>query len=139
MKRQGQYAIVEHTILVGIGIAIALGFLATFQALSDDIEGGATTAESRLLSKFMAANAIELAESGSNGRFTLELPEHITSNVYAIRLTDDGVEVVTTGTTELSTLYGLQNRLNVDGHVVSRAQTISLIYADGDLSLGEGQ
>lgn len=139
MYRQGQYAIVEHTILVGVGIALAIGFLATFQSIGDDIEGGATNTEAQLLSKFMAANSIELVESGAEGKFTLDMPEDITSNEYAIRFTDNGVEVVTTGLSKTATLYGLQEKLNAEGNIISRTPTVSIIYAGNDLSLGGEQ
>lgn len=139
MWRSGQYALVEHTILIGIGIVIAIGFLVAFQTLSGSIEGSATNVETRLLSSFIAVNAIELAESGGNGKFTLALPDDITDNTYAVRMTSSGVNVVTTGSTETTTLYGLEEKLRASGQVTSRDPTISLIYTDGALSVGEEQ
>lgn len=135
MQRIGQYAIVEHTILIGVGIALAIGFLIAFQTLSGNVEGSATSIETRLLSSYISANAIELVESGGNGKFTLALPDDITDNVYAVRLSDSGVNVVTTGSTETTSLYGLERRIRMDGSVTSQAQSVSLIYADGSLSV----
>lgn len=139
MRRIGQYAIVEHTILIGIGIAVAIGFLIAFQTLSSSVEGSATSIETRLLSSYVAANAVELVESGGNGKFTIDLPTDITDNVYAVRLTGNGVDVVTTGSTETTTLYGLERKLRPNGHVTSQMQTVSLVYADGELSVEEEQ
>ncbi len=139
MHRTGQYAIVEHTILIGIGIAIAIGFLATFQTLSGDIEGSATEIESQLLAMFIAANGIDLVESGADGRFTLTLPDDITDNVYAVQMTDNGVEVITTGRTTTASLYGVENRIDMNGHITSRTPEASLIYAGNQLSVVNDQ
>jgi hypothetical protein len=138
VHRIGQYAIVEHTILIGVGIALAIGFLIAFQTLSGSVEGSATSIETRLLSSYMAANAVGLVESGGNGKITLSLPDDITDNVYAVRLSDSGINVVTTGNTETASLYGLERRLEMDGSVTSQSQSVSLVYADGALSV-EGE
>jgi len=138
VHRIGQYAIVEHTILIGVGIALAIGFLIAFQTLSGSVEGSATSIETRLLSSYMAANAVGLVESGGNGKITLALPDDITDNVYAVRLSDSGINVVTTGNTETASLYGLERRLEMDGSVTSQSQSVSLVYADGVLSV-EGE
>lgn len=135
MKRTGQYAIVEHTILLGIGISIALGFMAGFQSLGTNVQGGAAESEAELLSLFVASNSIELVESGAEGKFTVALPASVAKQSYAVRLTDAGVEVISAGTRNTASLYGLPERLDLSGFVVSSDRFMSLIHANNAVTL----
>lgn len=139
MNRTGQYAIVESTILIGVGIAIALGFLAAFDTLSDDISFGATNTEVTLVAQLVEMNAIELMESGAEGKFTVTLPETLANKEYAVNFKQAGIEVVTGGAAHQSSLYGLPTRTAFSGHIISREPQVSLIYADNQLVLEQAQ
>ncbi len=139
MRRQGQYAIIEHIILLGAGVAITLGFLAAFQTMNDDITHASAMSESRLVAQFVAANTASLAQSGSSGRITLDIPATIAGNEYAIKLRDGGVEVVTGGAEYTAPLYGLSGRVDVSGHVISREEQVSIVYTDDSMQITEEQ
>lgn len=139
MNRKGQYAIVEHIILIGAGIAIALGFLAAFQSMNSSIEGGAKEVEARSVSRMVATTAVELVESGSTGKYVLEVPATIANNEYALKLREGGVEVVTAGAAYTAPLHGIPSRVAVDGDIISRNQQIALVYTGDRLTLMEDQ
>lgn len=126
-------------ILIGAGVAITLGFLAAFQMLNEDIERGTATTESQLVAQFIAANAVSLAESGSTGRVTLDIPETVAGQEYAIRLRNDGVHVVTGGAEYTAPLYGLSGRIHMSGHVISREEQVSISYTEDQMVISEDQ
>ncbi len=139
MNRKGQYAIIEHVILLGAGIAITLGFLAAFQTINEDVEMTSAASETQLVAQFVAANAISLAESGSEGRVTLEIPETVAGNEYAVRLRDDGVEVVTRGAEYTASMYGISGNIDMGGQVVSREEQVTITYVNNRMTLSEEQ
>lgn len=135
MRRRGQYALIEQVILFTLGISITLGFLVAFENLTEDIRADMAETQTELVSRYVASSAVELVASGSEGRFTLGLPETVAAQVYALRVTDDGVEVETVGQSHTASLHGLTSVLDESGAVESRAGGVVLEYRDGTLTL----
>ncbi len=137
MRRSGQYALIEQVILFTLGITITLGFLVAFENLTDDIQADMAETQTELVSRYVASSAVELASSGSEGRFALSLPETVAAQIYAVRLTPDGVEVETVGQQHTASLYGLTTQLEERGAIESRSGGATLTYRDGILTLEE--
>lgn len=136
MKRTGQYALIEQVLLFTIGISITLGFLIAFEDLTADVREDMGEAQTRLLSQYVAASAVELAESGSEGELVLSLPETVAGQDYVVRMGEDGVTVETTGERHTASLNGLTERFDVSGAIEGREGDISLVYQGGTIELG---
>lgn len=134
--RKGQYAIIEHTILLGVGITLTLGLLLMFETVGEDVSDTTTDIQMRLASEYMAVHAIELVESGAEGRVTATMPGADSNQDYAITLSADGVEAVTSGSQHVSSLYGIPSRIKAEGSVVSQDSDAAVSYRDGALEVG---
>lgn len=130
-ERKGQYAIIEHVILIGLGITIVLGFMATFAIMGNDLRGTASERQTKLFSQYMASNAVELVESGARGKFIVELPSSVAQQDYAMQFVGNGIRTTTAGAASQASMYGLQNKIDFTGSMVSRDPVISLTY-DGE-------
>lgn len=133
--RKGQYAIIEHTILLGVGITLTLGLLLMFETVGEDVSDTTTDIQMRLASEYMAVHAIELVESGAEGRVTASMPAAGGGQDYAITLSDDGVSAVTSGSRHVSPLYGLPSRISAEGSVVSQDTDATVTYRNGTLEV----
>ncbi len=133
--RSGQYTIIEQVILFGAGISIALGFLAAFQGIGADVQAGTADAQTRLLSKYIAAGAVELVESGAEGTVRLSVPSSVAQQDYAIQLDDSGVSVVTREVRHTSSVYGLAATVDLSGIQESGPPTVALKRAESQVRL----
>lgn len=137
MKRSGQYTLIEQVVLFAIGISITLGFLVAFQDLSEDIESDMATLQSRLVARYAASSAVELAESGAEGRIVVDIPETVASRVYALRFSGGEVEVETTGVRETVSLYGLSATKQSSGVVESSSSPVTIRHRNDNLLLSD--
>lgn len=136
-QRSGQYSLIEQVVLFALGISITIGFLVAFEDLTADIQADVGETQTQLVSRYVASGAVELVESDSEGRFVISLPGTVADQVYVLRLTQDGVEIETTGQRYTAALYGLANRISTTGAIESRAGGVRVTFDDGTLELGE--
>ncbi|MDY6769482.1 MAG: hypothetical protein SVU88_00760 [Candidatus Nanohaloarchaea archaeon] len=137
--RTGQYTLVEQVVLFALGISITLGFLFAFRGLGADVQQDMQTVQSELVAEYMASNAVELVESGADGRMEVPLPERIASSAYALRFGEGGVMVAVNGEQAVAPLYGLSSRLAVDGDIGSDGGAASLERDGHRLTLARPQ
>lgn len=137
--RKGQYAVVEQILLFGVGITIALGLLAAFQVVGDDIRGETASTQTELLSQYMAANTVELAESGAEGKFIFDLPDKLAGQGYAIKYANDGIVTVTSGAKHTAGVHGLSSLITLDGSIESGEQSVAVTFENQHIQLSNEQ
>lgn len=130
VARSGQYALIEQVLLFGAGIAIALGFMVAFNDMASGIQADTAETQTRLVSKMVAADTVELVESGLDGQLLVSIPASVATQEYAIVVTDTGVETVTLGAQYTAALYGLLHT-NAMGGVAESGTPQIMIAKDG--------
>lgn len=133
--RAGQYTLIEQTMLFGAGVAIALGFLFVFEDLGGDVQSGTADIQTRLVSQYVASSAVELVESGADGKILVPVPGSIAQQGYVLRLSEDGAAVATTGSRHTAALHGLLSRLDADGTLESGPPSVAVKRDNNQLSL----
>lgn len=133
--RKGQYYVIEQTILIGAGLAIALGFVMAFDALRGDIQEQTLEQQTELMSRFISSTSVEMIESGVEGEYRLSLPRTLSGERYFIQLQDGEVTTTSSDATKQSGLFGLKQQISVDGSAQSDAGGVVLSFRDGTLRL----
>ncbi|MDY6776896.1 MAG: hypothetical protein SVQ76_02210 [Candidatus Nanohaloarchaea archaeon] len=134
--RKGQYSLVEQVILFGLGISITLGFLFAFDGLEENIQDRTGGEQASLVAEYVASSAVELVESGAEGRISFNMPSMIASKRYAVRLEDGSVTVVSSGNSDETVVYGLGSKVDFQGVEDSRGGVMSLTFEDGTVNAG---
>lgn len=129
--RKGQYTLVEQVVLFALGISITIGSLFAFKDLGTAVKGDMKEVQSELVAEYTASTAVNLVESGADGRIEAPVPEKIASESYAVRMGEGGVRVQVADEQSVAGLYGLESRLDLSGAAESSAGAV-WITLDGD-------
>lgn len=135
--RKGQYQVLEHVLLFGAGLAVAMGFLFTFENFSDDIQQDVQDKNMEMLGK-QVNNAIQnLLATEAEGEVVISLPPTIAGEEYDLQFEENGIAVYAGQESHLTTLYGIEKQYELEG-VVTGDRDTAVIIKDGNTLRLEG-
>lgn len=133
--RKGQYQVLEHVLLFGAGLTVAMGFLYTFENFSEDIKSDVREQHMEMLGKQLH-NAIQnLMATGANGEVVVTLPPTIAGESYNLQFEENGVAIYVGDESHLTTLYGLEKQYTLEGAVTGDRDTVVITKEDQTLAM----
>lgn len=135
--RKGQYQVLEHVILIGAGLGVAMGFLYTFENFGEDIQSDVQSEHMEMLGK-QTNNAIQhLLATEADGEVRITLPPDIAGDEYQLEFGDNGIMIFAGGQSHTTTMYGIEKQYNLEGTVTGDRDT-AVIVKDGRTIRVEG-
>ncbi|MDY6777722.1 MAG: hypothetical protein SVU32_03590 [Candidatus Nanohaloarchaea archaeon] len=126
-RRKGQYEVIEHVLLFGLGLAIASGFLMAFQSFGNQVEKQTKVRQAKLLGEVIGSHVTHLRSTDSTGRLSFSLPASIANRDYRVEFVEQGVQVWVGTESYTVPLSGAGERYNLSGSVTNDFATAVII------------
>lgn len=134
--RKGQYQVLEHVLLFGAGLAVAMGFLYTFENFSEDIKNDVRDQHMEMLGKQVHNGIQNLLAADANGQVRVSLPPNIAGEEYDLQFEDEGIAIYVGQESHLTTIYGLEKQYDFEGAVTGDRDAVIIEKNGRRISMG---